>query len=66
VRHGEGYHNIGFESLEDTHLTANGWSQAAKLQKHINHLKKPLDLDVRLETPQASSGCRFASEALLF
>jgi len=51
VRHGEGYHNIGFESLEDTHLTANGWSQAAKLQKHINHLKKPLDLDAVIVSP---------------
>ncbi|GAQ86948.1 hypothetical protein KFL_003220100 [Klebsormidium nitens] len=51
VRHGEGYHNIGFESLEDTHLTANGWSQAGKLQKHLNNLPKPLDLEVVIVSP---------------
>ena len=47
VRHAEGWHNVGFESNQDSHLTPYGWEQGAALRKHIMALQPPLNLQVR-------------------
>ena len=48
IRHGEGFHNIGFDGNEDAHLTPFGWSQAHALHDHIQHnLRRPLDIQVQ-------------------
>ncbi|KAK9810253.1 hypothetical protein WJX72_007356 [[Myrmecia] bisecta] len=35
IRHGEGWHNIGYEDQEDAHLTPFGWAQAAAVKQHM-------------------------------
>ena len=47
IRHGEGFHNIGYEGNVDAHLTPYGWHQAAALGEHIRSLQPPLNLEVR-------------------
>ena len=47
IRHGEGYHNIGYEQNLDAHLTLLGWHQAAALGEHIRRQQPPLDIQVR-------------------
>lgn len=34
IRHGEGYHNIGFAN-HDAHITEKGWQQASALRQHL-------------------------------
>ena len=46
IRHGEGFHNIGYEGNVDAHLTPMGWHQAAALGKHIRSLQPPLNIEV--------------------
>ena len=48
IRHGEGYHNIGYEQNLDAHLTPFGWHQAAALGEHIRKQQPPLDVQVKL------------------
>lgn len=47
IRHGEGFHNIGFDGNEDAHLTPFGWSQAHGLHDHIQSLPTALGVQVR-------------------
>ena len=47
IRHGEGFHNIGYESNLDPHLTEFGWQQAAALKQHLKTLEQPLNVQVR-------------------
>ena len=65
IRHGEGWHNIGWEDNLDAHLTDHGWRQAAALGEHIRRQQPPLDIQARtcmhilFQTPaQAVSLCR--------
>ncbi|CAL8471428.1 g10970 [Coccomyxa elongata] len=51
IRHGEGFHNIGYEGNLDAHLTPFGWHQAAALQQHIKALQPPLDIEVVIVSP---------------
>ncbi|BDA46810.1 Phosphoglycerate mutase-like protein [Coccomyxa sp. Obi] len=51
IRHGEGFHNIGYEGNLDAHLTPFGWHQAAALQQHIKALQPPLDIQVVIVSP---------------
>lgn len=46
IRHGEGFHNIGYEQNVDAHLTPYGWHQAAALGEHIRSLRPPLNIEV--------------------
>ncbi len=46
IRHGEGFHNIGFDGNLDAHLTPFGWSQAHALNSHIQSLQLPLNIQV--------------------
>jgi hypothetical protein len=46
IRHGEGFHNIGYEGNLDAHLTPFGWHQAEALKQHIKALQPPLDIQV--------------------
>ena len=46
IRHGEGFHNIGYEQNVDAHLTPYGWHQAAALGEHIRSLQPPLNIEV--------------------
>ena len=48
IRHGEGFHNIGFDGNLDAHLTPTGWEQAHALNRHIRQLQPPLDIQVGL------------------
>ena len=47
IRHGEGFHNIGWEMNLDAHLTPNGWKQAAALKEHLRKLEPQLGIQVR-------------------
>lgn len=52
VRHGEGYHNIGHDELEDSPLTQRGWADAQALHAHLdalNALGRPLPIDVGVD-----------------
>ncbi|KAK9863081.1 hypothetical protein WJX84_008016 [Apatococcus fuscideae] len=51
IRHGEGYHNIGYEGLHDPHLTQLGWDQAHTLQKHLASIQPPLNIEVVFVSP---------------
>jgi len=46
IRHGEGFHNIGWEHNLDAHLTPNGWKQAAALKEHLRKLEPQLSIEV--------------------
>ncbi len=48
IRHGEGFHNIGWEDNLDAHLTDFGWQQAAALGAHIRAQQPPLDIQARM------------------
>jgi broad specificity phosphatase PhoE len=50
VRHGEGFHNVGFDELEDSPLTHKGWADAEALRAHLDTLEatgNPLQCEVR-------------------
>lgn len=47
IRHGEGWHNTGYDHNEDAHLTPRGWAQAAALQQHLMRLQSELNIQVR-------------------
>jgi len=51
IRHGEGFHNIGFDGNLDAHLTPTGWEQAHALNRHIRQLQPPLDIQVIVVSP---------------
>lgn len=46
IRHGEGFHNIGFDANVDAHLTPFGWTQAHALHHHLQTLQRPPDIQV--------------------
>ena len=46
IRHGEGFHNIGYDGNLDAHLTPFGWNQAHALNGHIQTLRRPLEIQV--------------------
>lgn len=46
IRHGEGFHNIGYEGNLDAHLTPYGWHQAEALGQHIRNQQPPLGIQV--------------------
>ena len=48
IRHGEGFHNIGYDGNLDAHLTPFGWAQAHALHDHILSLPVPLNIQVSL------------------
>jgi hypothetical protein len=48
IRHGEGFHNIGFADNLDAHLTPRGWAQTAALQQHLQTLQSKLDIQVKV------------------
>lgn len=54
IRHGEGWHNIGYEQNVDAHLTPRGWAQAAALQQHLAALLPQLGIEVRTGSQLAS------------
>ncbi len=45
IRHGEGFHNIGFPS-EDAQLTEAGWQQTAALKRHLRQHADRLRIEV--------------------
>ena len=47
IRHGEGFHNIGFGGNLDAHLTPFGWTQAHALNEHIHTVCRPLEIQVQ-------------------
>ncbi|KAF6262965.1 histidine phosphatase superfamily [Scenedesmus sp. NREL 46B-D3] len=51
IRHGEGWHNIGFEHHVDAHLTPRGWAQTAALQQHLAALQPQLDVELVVVSP---------------
>lgn len=51
IRHGEGFHNIGYNGNLDAHLTPFGWTQAHALNDHIQALQRPPDIQVLLLSP---------------
>ncbi|DBA66794.1 TPA: hypothetical protein ACH3X2_001936 [Trebouxia sp. C0005] len=51
IRHGEGFHNIGFDGNEDAHLTPFGWSQAHGLHDHIQSLPTALGIQLIVVSP---------------
>lgn len=51
IRHGEGWHNIGWEGNLDAHLTPNGWKQAAALKDHLRKLEPQLGIQVVVVSP---------------
>ncbi|KAL0044729.1 hypothetical protein WJX82_007205 [Trebouxia sp. C0006] len=53
IRHGEGFHNIGFDGNEDAHLTPFGWSQAHGLHDHIQSLPTALGVQLIVVSPLA-------------
>ena len=60
IRHGEGFHNIGFDDNLDAHLTPFGWTQAHALNDHLQALQRPPDIQVLLLSP-----CSDARKAML-
>lgn len=46
IRHGEGFHNVGFDGNLDAHLTPVGWQQAHALNQHMQRLQPPLNIQV--------------------
>ncbi|KAK9840535.1 hypothetical protein WJX84_011900, partial [Apatococcus fuscideae] len=50
IRHGEGFHNIGFPS-EDSQLTEAGWQQAAALKRHLVKHADRLRIQVVVASP---------------
>lgn len=75
VRHGEGYHNIGHDELEDSPLTQRGWADAHALHAHLDALEalgRPMSIDVRAMHAASihhdtnlggTAGSRFATHA---
>eukprot|EP00879_Flechtneria_rotunda_P014634 GHRR01015293.1.p1 GENE.GHRR01015293.1~~GHRR01015293.1.p1 ORF type:complete len:202 (+),score=57.96 GHRR01015293.1:376-981(+) len=51
IRHGEGWHNIGFETNLDPHLTPRGWAQTAALQQHLATLQPKLNIELVVVSP---------------
>ena len=51
IRHGEGFHNIGYDGNLDAHLTPFGWTQAHALNNHIQTVQRPPDIQVLLLSP---------------
>ena len=60
IRHGEGFHNIGFDNNVDAHLTPFGWSQAHALHDHIQSLQRPLDVQVNSNLDRSAPETAFA------
>jgi phosphohistidine phosphatase SixA len=46
IRHGEGWHNIGYAHNLDAHLTPRGWAQTAAMQQHLQTLQPQLGIEV--------------------
>lgn len=60
IRHGEGWHNIGYDHNFDAHLTPRGWAQTAALQQHLAALQPQLDIEVgdnQRKTPSGFFSC---------
>lgn len=55
IRHGEGFHNIGYDGNLDAHLTPFGWTQAHALNDHLQSLQRPTDIQVLLLSPCAEA-----------
>ncbi|KAL3135524.1 hypothetical protein ABBQ38_006004 [Trebouxia sp. C0009 RCD-2024] len=51
IRHGEGFHNIGFDANVDAHLTQFGWTQAHALNHHLQTLGRPPDIQLLVVSP---------------
>lgn len=57
IRHGEGFHNIGYDHNLDAHLTPRGWAQTAVLQQHLTALQEQIGVEAgpSCSPPQRSS-----------
>eukprot|EP00878_Enallax_costatus_P032947 GHUV01036302.1.p1 GENE.GHUV01036302.1~~GHUV01036302.1.p1 ORF type:complete len:402 (+),score=101.12 GHUV01036302.1:240-1445(+) len=51
IRHGEGWHNIGYDHNLDPHLTPRGWAQTAALQQHLVALQPQLGIELVVVSP---------------
>lgn len=51
IRHGEGFHNIGYDHNLDAHLTPRGWAQTAALQQHLQALQPQLGIELVVVSP---------------
>ncbi|KAL3158693.1 hypothetical protein ABBQ32_011434 [Trebouxia sp. C0010 RCD-2024] len=51
IRHGEGFHNIGFDANVDAHLTPFGWTQAHALNHHLQTLSRPPEIQLIVVSP---------------
>eukprot|EP00775_Hariotina_reticulata_P007788 gene7788-7986_t len=51
IRHGEGWHNVGYANNLDPHLTPRGWAQTAALQQHLSSLQDKLDIELVVVSP---------------
>eukprot|EP00891_Asterochloris_glomerata_P008881 jgi/Astpho2/8881/e_gw1.00129.54.1_t len=51
IRHGEGWHNIGYENSEDAHLTPLGWQQTNGLRQHIAAQSPALNIELVVVSP---------------